>query len=204
MTMASNLALYVPRIDVDQYDRSRDLTSVEQQVLATWNSRRGYYPLRSGLARLYQPLADVFSPVQRNRQGIKRTFTFVLEEVRRTGVSYWAWTDRHWLDLLNEPDASRMARPHLLAAAYLLTGFSRAYDIEHNPYLAVAARVIFGCDRFEVEHLQLESALAGLGYGRGSLRQNLPVVLAALMLERRDPRLEALDAASLERTRSLH
>ena len=208
MTVPPGLMPYVPRIDVGQYDRSRDLTSVEQQVLATWNSRRGHHPLRISLARLCQPLADVFSPVQRNRNGIKRTFTFILEEVRRTGLPYWAWTERHWLDLLNGPDAnagsSRMARPYLLAVAYLLTGFSRAHDIEQNPFLAVAARIIFGCDRFEAEYVRLESALVRLGYGRINLHNCLSMVLAALMLERRDPRLEAFDAALLERTRSLH
>lgn len=208
MTVASGLAPYVPRINPDQYDRAPDLTAVEQQVLAEWNSRRGYHPLMNNLARLYQPLADVFSPVRRNRHGIKRTFTFVLEEVRRTSMPYWAWTDRHWLDLLNGPNAiassSRMARPCLLAAAYLLTGFSRAHDIEQNPFLAVAARIIFGSDRFEAEHRRLEGTLVRLGYGRVSLRACLPAVLAALMLERRDPRLEAFDAPLLERTRNLH
>ena len=197
---------YVPRIDPERYDRSPSLTSVERQVLAEWNSRRGYHPLKVSLARLYRPLADVFSPVQRNRHGIKRTLTFVLEEVRRAGVPYWAWTERHWLDLLNGPDASagKMARPYLLATAYLLTGFSRAHDIEHNPFLAVAARIIFGWDRFEGEYGRLESALVRLGYGRTSLHNSLPMVLAALMLERRDPQLETFDAALLERTRGLH
>ena len=206
MTVAAGLAPYELRIELDRYDRSLDLTPVERHVLANWNSRRGYHPLKVSLARLYLPLEDAFSPVQRNRHGIKRTFTFVLEEVRRTGVPYWAWTDRHWLDLLNGPDASssRMARPYLLAIAYLLAGFSLTHDIERNPYLTVAARIIFGCDQFEAEHFRLESTLARLGYGRGSLRQNLPVVLAALMLERRDPRLESFDAALLERTRALH
>jgi len=208
MTMTPGLAPYVLRIDVDRYDRSSDLTPVERQMLADWNSRRGYHPLKGSLARLYQPLADVFSPVQRNRHGIKRTFTFVLEEVRRTGVPYWAWTDRHWLDLLNGPDASasssRMARPYLLAAAYLLTGFSRAHDIEQNPFLAVAARIIFGSDQFEGEYLRLEGTLVRLGYGRTSLHNCLSMILAALVLERRDPRLESFDAALLERTRALH
>ena len=170
--------------------------------------RRDCRPLRTSLSRLYQPLKNVFSPVQCNRHVIKRTFTFALEEVRRTGVPYWAWTEQHWLDLLNGPDAdassSRMARPYLLAAAYLLTGFARAHDIEQNPFLAVAARIVFGSDRFDAEHHLLESTLARLGYARTSLRNHLPVVFAALMLERRDPRLEAFDAALLERTRALH
>lgn len=208
MTVAAGLAPYELRIDLDRYDRSLDLTPVERQVLADWNSRRGYHPLKGSLARLYQPLADVFSPVQRNRHGIKRTFTFVLEEVRRTGVPYWAWTDRHWLDLLNGPDASasssRMARPYLLAAAYLLTGFSRAHDIKQNPFLAVAARIIFGSDQFEGEYLRLEGTLVRLGYGRISLHNCLSMVLAALMLEQRDPRLESFEAALLERARARH
>ena len=208
MTVPSGLAPYVPRIDPGRYDRAPTLTYAERQALAAWNSRRGYHSLQTSLARLCRPLADVFSPVQRNRHGVKRTFTFVLEEVRRTGVPYWAWTERHWLDLLNGPDAdassSRMARPYLLASAYLLTGFARAHDIEQNPFLAVAARIVFGSDRFEGEYVRLEGTLARLGYARTSLRNHLPVVLAALMLERRDPRLEAFDAVLLERTRALH
>ena len=206
MAAGPDLVPYVPRIDPERYDRAPNLASVERQVLAGWNSRRGYRPLKVSLARLYQPLADVFSPVQRNRHGTKRTFTFVLDEVRRTGLPYWAWTERHWLGLLNGPDASssRMARPYLLAATYLLTGFARAHDVEHNPFLAVAARIIFGSDRFEGERVRLTSALVRLGYGRTSLHNSLPMVLAALMLERRDPRLETFDATLLERTRGLH
>lgn len=115
MTVAVGLISYMPRISLDQYDRAPNLTPVEREVLGEWNSRRGYRPLKISLARLYQPLADVFSPVQRNRNGSKRTLTFVLEEVRRTRMPYWAWPERHWLDLLNGPDpsagSSRMARP---------------------------------------------------------------------------------------------
>ncbi len=202
MAVTPGLQPYVLRIDLDRYDRSPDLTFDERQVLAEWNSRRGHHPLKTSLGRLYQPLADVLSQVQRNSHGIGRTLTFVLEEVRRTGVPYWAWSERHWLDLLNGPDASasssRMARPYLLAVAYLLTGFSRTHDIEQNPFLAVAARIIFGWDRFEAEHRRLEGTLVRLGYGHASLHACLPAVLAALMLERRDPRLEAFDAPLLE------
>lgn len=208
MTVAVGLISYMPRISLDQYDRAPNLTPVEREVLGEWNSRRGYRPLKISLARLYQPLADVFSPVQRNRNGSKRTLTFVLEEVRRTRMPYWAWPERHWLDLLNGPDpsagSSRMARPYLLAVAYLLAGFSRAHDVEQNLFLAVAARIIFGEDRFEGEYVRLESTLVRLGYGRISLHNCLSMVLAALMLERRDPRLEAFDAALLERTRTLY
>lgn len=136
------------------------------------------HPLKASLARLYQPLADVLSQVQRNSHGIGRTLTFVLEEVRRTGMPYWAWSERHWLDLLNGPDAvatsSRMARPYLLAVAYLLTGFSRAHDIKQNPFLAVAARIVFGSDRFEAEHRRMEETLLRLGYGRDSLHACQP------------------------------
>ena len=199
---------YALRIDPDQYDRSPDLTSIERQVLAEWNILRVYGPLKTSLACLYQLLADVLSQVQRNHHAVSRTLTFVLEDVRRTGMPYWAWSEQRWLDLLNGPDAvassSRMARPYLLAVAYLLVGFSRAHDIEQNPFLAVAARIIFGSDRFEAEHRRLEETLLRLGYGRDSLHACLPAVLAALMLERRDPRLEAFDAPLLERTRNLH
>jgi hypothetical protein len=208
MTVAPGLIPYTPRINLDRYDRAPNLSPVERQVLGEWSSRRGYHPLKISLVRLYKPLADVLSPVQRNRNGSNRTLTFVLEEVRRTGTPYWAWPERHWLDLLNGPDAtagsSRMARPYLLAVAYLLTGFSRAHDVGQNPFLAVAARIIFGWDRFEAEYFRLESTLVRLGYGRISLRNCLSMVLAALMLERRDPRLEAFDAALLERTRTLY
>jgi hypothetical protein len=208
MTVAPGLIPYIPRINLDRYDRTPNLSPVERQVLGEWNSRGGNLSLKISLARLYQPLADVFSPLQRNRHGSNGTLTFVLEEVRRTRMPYWTWPGRHWLDLLNGPDASagssRMARPYLLAVAYLLTGFSRAHDVEQNLFLTVAARIIFGWDRFEGEYVRLESTLVRLGYARINLHNCLPTVLAALMLERRDPRLEAFDAALLERTRTLY
>jgi hypothetical protein len=145
MTVAAGFLPYMPRINLDRYDRAPNLSPVERQVLGEWNSRRGYRPLKICLVRLYQPLADVFSPVQRNRNGIKRTFTFVLEEVRRTRMPYWAWPEQHWLDLLNGPDASagssRVARPYLLAVAYLLNGFSRAHVIPAKPRAAVGIRL---------------------------------------------------------------
>ena len=206
MTTLAPLPRYVFRIDPEQYDRTPDLSPTERQVLAAWNARRGYEPLKERLVRLYRPLADVLRHLQRDKHGSKRTLTFVLEEVRRTGSPYWAWDQRHWLDLLNGPDAKsgKLARPYLLATAYLLTGFSRTHEVEPQPSLPVAAGIIFGRERFEAEYDRLEGALIRLGYGRVNLHGCLPTVLAALMLEGRDPRLEAFDAALLERTRVLH
>ena len=206
MTTAAALVPYVPWIDPGRYDRSPDLTVAELQVLAAWNTRRGYRPLKERLARLYQPLADVLRRTPHNRHGCNRTLTFLFEEVRRTGTAYWAWNERHWLDLLNGPDAKggELSRPYLLAVAYLLTGFSLVYRVEQQPSLPVAARIIFGRDQFEAEYDRLEGPLLRVGYGCVNLRNCLPTVLAALMLEGRDPRLKAFDAALLERTRELY
>ena len=206
MTALAPLPRYVFRIAPEQYDRTPDLSPTERQVLSAWNTRRGYGPLKERLVRLYRPLADVLRHLQRDKHGSKRTLTFVLEEVRRTGSPYWAWDQRHWLGLLNSPDAKsgKLARPYLLATAYLLAGFSRAHEVEPQPSLPVAAGIIFGRERFEAEYKRLEGALIRLGYGRVNLHGCLPTVLAALMLEGRDPRLEAFDAALLERTRALH
>ena len=82
MTVAPGLIPYMPRINLDRYDRTPNLSSVERQVLEEWNSRRGYLPLKISLARLYRPLADVFSPVQRNRNGSNGTLTFVALTLR--------------------------------------------------------------------------------------------------------------------------
>jgi hypothetical protein len=95
MTVAPGLIPYIPRINLDRYDRTPNLSPVERQVLGEWNSRGGNLSLKISLARLYQPLADVFSPLQRNRHGSNGTLTFVLEEVRRTRMPYWTWPGRH-------------------------------------------------------------------------------------------------------------
>lgn len=161
MTTPPPLSPYVFRIDPARYDRAPDLMPAERQVLAAWSTRRGYEPLKRRLVRLYRPLADVLRRLQHNRQGSNRTLTFILEEVRRSGAPYWAWDERHWLDLLNGPDAQsgKLARPYLLAVAYLLTGFSRAHEVERQPSLPVAARIVFGRERFEAEYGRLEGAL---------------------------------------------
>lgn len=197
---------YVLRIDPKRYDRTPALTSAEGRILADWNARRGLRPLGTNLARLHQPLADVLKHLECSKQMQDRTLTFIMAEVSRSGTPYWGWDERRWLDLLNGQDAktARVGRPYLLACAYLLTGFARASEIEQYPGLSVAARAIFGRNQFAAELSRLESTLVRLGYGCVTLRNCLPTVLAALMLEARDPRLEAFDASLLELTRARH
>ena len=206
MAAPSFLMPYTLRIDPARYDRTPDLTPAERQILAAWNTRRGIQLLETDLARLHQPLTDVVNRLECNKHARDRTLTFIMMEVRRSGTPYWSWDERHWLNLLNGPDAktARVVRPYLLASAYLLTGFARVSEIKRSPSLTVAARAVFGRDRFEVEYSRIESVLICLGYGCANLRNCLPTVLAALMLEARDPRLEAFDAVLLERTRANH
>ena len=61
--------------------------------------------------------------------------------------------------------------------------------------------MIFGEELFERECGRLHQALQKIGYGKVNLQQNFPSILAAVMLENRNPYLESFDTELLERTR---
>jgi hypothetical protein len=187
-------------IDLSQYDRSPWLLETEQCILA---SCHGVRRTRANLPRLYRPLQDVaaLSSKQNQLSGCSRAQTAILQEVYRTQQPYWAWSQQAWLDLICQPSIHPSARLFITANAYLLCDFRLVHCIGSRFYLSALGRLIFGKELFDQECTRLHQALQKIGYGKIKLQQNFPSILAAVMLENRNPYLESFNAELLARSR---
>lgn len=199
------LAPYVARIDPSRYDRAPDLAPDELRAARGWVAE-GMPIRRWHLPRLYDPLAEALLADGGDRLNRLHAIRRVLLEVGRSGQAYWAWDEQRWIELIERREGCRLfaATPQLMAAAYVLCGFRRFFDLKCNIKLFATARLVFGADAFDRECDRLVAGLERVGYRCATLRSFLPSVVAAVALERGDPRLESFDNAVLERTRALY
>ncbi len=187
-------------IDLAQYDQSPWLSETEQCALIRWDNVR---KARAKLPRLYRPLQDVAAlrTKQSHLNGCSKAQTLILQEVQRTQQPYWAWSQQAWLELICRPSIHPSARLFLTANAYLLCNFHLVHCTGSRFYLSALGRLVFGKERFDLECTRLHQALQNIGYGNLNLQQNFPSILAAVMLENRNPNLESFNVELLERTR---
>jgi integrase len=197
----SDLLPYASRIDLSRYDRTPELTPDERQIASRWAGHERPVITKRQLPRLYKPLVDVLLYLGIPRAERSGTIKIILIEVGRSKQCYWGWSDQQWLALINS-QSTRTG--HLLAAAYLLTGFKRFYDLKRKAHLLVTARGVFRRDVFDGECGRLMTALDRVGFKCSSMRSFMPSVIAAVALEGDDPRLERFDRALLERVRRLY
>ncbi|MBS3965529.1 MAG: hypothetical protein KGZ80_13770 [Methylomonas sp.] len=187
-------------IDLAQYDRSPCLSETEEYALASWSNTRR---VRAALPRLYSPLQDVeaLSSKQSQLNGHSKAQTAILQEMQRTQQPYWAWSEQAWIDLVRQSLIHPSARLFITANAYLLCDFRLVHSIGSIFYLSALGRLLFGKELFEHECGRLHQALQKIGYGKINLQRNFPSILAAVMLENRNPYLESFNDELLERTR---
>ena len=194
---------YTWPVDLTQYDRSPSLTETEQCALAKWSGATGVRGnTRAALSRLCLPLDDVSAlTLNQHQHGPSRAATAVLLEVKRTQQAYWAWCQNAWLDLACRPSTHANTRSYVVAIAYLLGDFSLVHCVRPTFFLSTLARFIFGKGLFDRECGRLHHALQEIGYGGLQLERNFPSVVAAVMLENRNPHLESFSGELLERAR---
>lgn len=187
-------------LDLAQYDRSPYLSETEECALVSWSNTMR---VRAAVPRLYLPLRDVaaLSSKQSLLKRHAKAQTAILQEIQRTQQPYWVWSQQAWIDLVCHPLIHSSARLFITANAYLLCDFRLVHCIGPIFYLSGLGRLIFGEELFEHECGRLHQALQKIGYGKVNLQQNFPSILAAVMLENRNPYLESFDAELLERTR---
>lgn len=187
-------------LDLAQYDRSPYLSETEECALVSWSNTMR---VRAAVPRLYLPLRDVaaLSSKQSLLERHAKAQTAILQEIQRTQQPYWAWSQQAWIDLVCHPLIHSSARLFITANAYLLCDFRLVHCIGPIFYLSGLGRLIFGEELFERECGRLHQALQKIGYGKVNLQQNFPSILAAVMLENRNPYLESFDTELLERTR---
>jgi len=192
---------YVSRIDLSRYNRSPSLTADELRIARRWVEAEDVVITRNQLPRLYAPLADVLLHDGVDRVNRLRSVRCVLTEVGRSGQAYWGWSERSWLDLIDQrpalPKVSMM--PQMTALAYLLGGVKGFYELKRNITLAPAARLIFGSEVFNLECERVIAALERVGFKCTTLRSFMPAIVAAVALEGGDPRLESFDKELMAR-----
>ncbi len=165
--------------------------------LAEWNM----------LGRLTRPLDDAAAALHHadtelHRRAVADAIGLVLLRCAEEKTSFWAWSAQGWLRLIGVsiaefqrpwPDTiDPTARPHLVALAYLLGGFT---DFDRmGPFGRLnLARRIFGIELVDHAYQQVSETLGGWGYRIGdSERERMTTVLSQLLLLNGSPLLADL------------
>lgn len=104
----SHQAKWAWPIRVDAYDRSADLTQVEQQQLSSLLSCPGRLwrwtaALRQNLDRLIRPVSDVMGVTGADLETRRILLRVLLLETARRQKTFWAWTTDEWAETLVLP-----------------------------------------------------------------------------------------------------
>ena len=196
---------------VGDYDTTPVLTGDEQAALATYvaleptqaQSQAGR-AMRRTLGRIDHPLRAVLRVGGRRSSSCASPFRgFMYGEMCRRGTPVWAWSEAEWHDTMARAGTrgDRDLATNTGLAAYLLAGILCLGDDKLRPY--TVARNVFGAALLEQQVQQVCGVLSGAqGEGFGSGRQvikSLCLVLASLLLLNRNPYLETLSHALLDR-----
>jgi len=198
----------------EDYDRS-PLTDAERQALEHLGNASGFargalntasresFAARSALARLDQPLTDIFRlrHQDRNQKRLTSVYFVMHREMYRYGKMFWDWSADEWMGTLCPTSAmfdatwGRMTgcRITIMDAAYLLAGISDLRPVEFVLHVAEAANTYFGADLITQQCKRVLDALIGKGYRDGpSTVRVLRQYLSLLFVLNRSPYLEDL------------
>jgi len=204
----------------EDYDQS-PLTDAERQALEHLGNAsrfasgvmntasRESFAARSALARLDQPLTDIFRlrHQDRTKERIRSVHFVMHREMYRRGKMFWDWSSAEWMDTLCPTSAlfdatwGRMTgcRITIMDAAYLLAGITDLRSVEFVLHVAEAANTYFGKDLVTQQCRRLLDALIGKGYRDSPTTfQILRQYLSLLFILNRSPYLEDLSEDQLE------
>ncbi|WP_424532795.1 tyrosine-type recombinase/integrase [Sphaerisporangium viridialbum] len=201
-------------VDVTCYDRRTTLSHLELAVMQRLDTRLRHRTSRiddlaewNMLGRLTRPLDDAAAALHHadtelHRRAVADAIGLVLLRCAEEKTSFWAWSAQGWLRLIGVsiaefqrpwPDTiDPTARPHLVALAYLLGGFT---DFDRmGPFGRLnLARRIFGIELVDHAYQQVSETLGGWGYRIGdSERERMTTVLSQLLLLNGSPLLADL------------
>jgi integrase len=188
-------------LDIDRYDRSKSLTKAELKMLDNYAEAYRFYrygrtmDFGSILDRLVRPLRDVFDYTGIPTAHKRHTLHFLLREMQRRKSPFWTWNTAEWVESV---DARRESRQHVVAAGYLLCGFSELHLLksDHIVY-GCLARKVFGKDHMERLAERVVAVLTKWGYLNPGLRRDVLRTLAEALLFKRFPHLEGLTIEDL-------
>jgi integrase len=183
---------------IDRYDRNPALTSTEARALKV--HAHEHHPakpvLHDKVRRLINPLEDLFDHTKL-RHGIRPFLVlYLLREINRRGRSFWGWTTEEWIQTINNHPPQQQ---HLIAAAYLLCGFTELDTVGwgHPLYIKLAQKV-FGKNCVEEELDRVHTLLVEWGYSGKAAMRHIPRTVCEALLANRSPHLEDLTIETLK------
>jgi integrase len=190
-------------LNLDAYDRSGNLTDVEQDMLTRYEEAYRFYrfgrtmDFGDALDRLVRPLNDTLDYTG-IKTGIRRyVLLFFLREMAMRKSSFWAWTTGEWIETIERRKSAEYQ--HVIAVAYLLCGFSELHRLSKNHIVyVVLARKVFGRDYMKTVGERVQNLLIEWGY---ELRGTAALVLRTIfetLLYKRTPHLEELTIEDIQ------
>ena len=180
---ATSQAKGVWPIETTRYDRSAELTALEQEalnhLLAEWGDKQRYTvpkALAHQLLRLLQPLDDIQDALGVQRRSCSSVWSAVCRRMQEHKTAYWAWSEHEWSALLTSlflryprgyanAKANRQPRYQLLAIAYCLgpqTDFLLPFFKEISPL--AFAHLLFGEELLDTAITRIAEVLLTWGY----------------------------------------
>src|SRR6266567_4722237 len=168
-----------------------------------------YPSTKALLHRLLQPLQDVFTVTHLSPQICSDTALCLVVEMYRRGKTFWAWSEKEWLDIIG-PSYTAFARRYgrsygvgqhparreLPVLAYLLCSLADIDPLLLPFAIAPIARKVFGKATIDA-HVQLLTAALG-AWGYREKNHDFIACLSYLLLRNRSPQLEELRLEFLE------
>jgi hypothetical protein len=186
-------------LSIDRYDRNPTLTSTEVRALT--RHAHEHHPAKATLhdrvRRLIEPVEDLFSHTKLRLNVRPFLILYLLREMSRRGRSFWGWTTEEWIETINN---HRPQQQHLIAAAYLLCGFTELDTVgwRHPLYVSLAQKV-FGQNCVEEVLDRVRTLLVEWGYSGKATMRFIPRTVCEALLANRSPHLEDLTSESLKK-----
>jgi integrase len=197
-------------VDVARYDCSPDLNEAELKRVMRRKPFHLYPSTKVLLHRLLQPLQDVFTVTHLSPTICSETVRVLVVEMYRRGKTFWAWSEKEWLDIIG-PSYTAFARRYgrryavgqhparreLPVLAYLLCSPANIDPLLLPFAIAPIARKVFDTQTIDTQVQQLTAVLGTWGY-REKNHHDFIACLCYLLLRNRSPQLEALTSEFLE------
>ncbi len=185
-------------LGIDRYDRNPTLTFTEARALT--RHAHEHHPAKASLhdkvQRLSKPVEDLFNHTKL-RQAVRPFLVlYLLREMSRRGRSFWGWTTEEWIETINNHPPQQQ---HLIAAAYLLCGFTELDTVgwRHPLYVNLAQKV-FGQNCVEETLGRVRTLLVEWGYSGKATMRFIPRTVCEALLANRSPHLEDLTIEALK------
>lgn len=201
------------------YDRRPALTDAERSEMDKLVNRRKKspqlfeqgavvdIPLDHPLQRLLRPIIDVWQVAGVDRQELTDGVGFLIEEMQRRQLTYWAWTKADWIALISinfftfrdQYHKSKACRLFLVLFSYLLIEITDLRLLSQTS-VTLLARRIFPLRIEEAIH-QVCGELTHWGYTKYRVDGRFTNALCLLLLAQHSPYPSDLSTALLEQVR---